>query len=312
MKVVRTQDLLDNFNLTLVAGEDGIHREISSNDIHRPGFEMTGFFEYYPKERIQIIGKTEMNYFLKLSPEEQQDRAERLCTDITPGLIITNWMDIPDILLEAAIEAGVPVIKSPRTTNRVIVRITNYLGSQYAPTTAVHGVLVDIYGVGILIMGQSGVGKSETALELVKRGHRLVADDSVEIRQEDYDTLIGNSPPLIEHLLEIRGLGILNVMTLFGAGAVKSFKRISYIVHLELWNEKKQYERLGIEEETMKIMDVTIPKATIPVRPGRNLAVIIEVAAMNFRLKQMGVNAAEEFSDQLATMIQQSDKDINI
>lgn len=307
MKVVRTEDLLENFNLTLVAGEDGIHREIASNDIHRPGFEMTGFFEYYPRERIQIIGRTEMNYFLNLSPEDQEDRADRLCTDITPGLVITNWMDIPEVLMQKANSAGVPILKSPRTTNRVIVRITNYLGSQYAPTTAVHGVLVDIYGVGVLIMGQSGVGKSETALELVKRGHRLVADDSVEIKQEDYDTLIGNSPPLIEHLLEIRGLGILNVMTLFGAGAVKSYKRISYIVQLELWDDKKQYERLGIEEDSMKIMDVTIPKATVPVRPGRNLAVIIEVAAMNFRLRRMGLNAAEKFSDQLSTMIQDND-----
>jgi len=308
MRVVRTQDLLDNFNLTVVAGADGIHREITSNDISRPGFEMTGFFEYYPKERIQIIGKTEMNYFLNLTAEEQQDRAERLCTDITPGIVVSNWMDIPDILLEAANEAGVPILKSPRTTSRVIVRITNYLGSKFAPTTAVHGVLVDIYGVGVLIMGQSGVGKSETALELVKRGHRLVADDSVEIRQEDYDTLIGNSPPLIEHLLEIRGLGILNIMTLFGAGAVKNFKRISYVVQLELWDDEKQYERLGIEEETMKIMDVKVPKAIIPVRPGRNLAVIIEVAAMNFRLKRMGVNAAEDFSEQLTTMIQQNNE----
>ncbi len=304
MPVVRTKDLLDNFNLTLVAGASGIHREILSNDISRPGFEMTGFFEYYPKERIQIIGKTEMNYFKRLSPEEQRDRARRLCTDVTPGIIVTNWLDIPDVLIEAANEAGVPLMKSPRTTNRVIVRITNFLGSKYAPTTAVHGVLVDIYGVGVLIMGKSGVGKSETALELVKRGHRLVADDSVEIRQEDYDTLIGNAPPLIEHLLEIRGLGILNVMTLFGAVAVIRDKRISYVIQLEAWDENKQYERLGIEEETMTIMDVTLPKATIPVKPGRNLAVIIEVAAMNFRLKRMGVNAAEHFSEQLTTMIQ--------
>src|SRR5699024_4064529 len=175
------------------------------------------------------------------------------------------------------------ILKSPRTTNRVVVRITNYLGSKFAPTTAVHGVLVDIYGVGVLIMGKSGVCKSETALELVKRGHRLVADDSVENRQEDYDTLIGNAPPLIEHLLEIRGLGILDVMTLFGAGAVIRNKRISYVIQLELWDDKKQNERLGLEVDTMTIMDVTIPKATIPVRPGRNLAVIIEVAAMNLR-----------------------------
>ncbi|HLS67629.1 MAG TPA: HPr(Ser) kinase/phosphatase [Pseudogracilibacillus sp.] len=303
MRVVRTKDLLDNFDLTIVAGADGIHREISSNDISRPAFEMTGFFEYYPKERIQIIGQTEMNYFKNLSTLEKRDRAKRLCTDVTPGIIVSNWMDVPDVLLDAANDAGVPILKSARPTSRVIVRITNYLESRFAPTTAVHGVLVDIYGVGVLILGQSGVGKSETALELVKRGHRLVADDSVEIRQEDYDTLIGSAPPLIEHLLEIRGLGILNIMTLFGAGAVKKFKRISYVVQLELWDDKKQYERLGIEEEMMKIMDVEIPKATIPVRPGRNLAVIIEVAAMNFRLKRMGVNAAADFSDQLATII---------
>jgi HPr kinase/phosphorylase len=308
MRVVRTKDLLNNFNLTLVAGNDGIHREIISDDISRPGFEMTGFFDYYSKERIQIIGKTEMNYYLNLSGAEQRDRAERLCTDITPGIVVTNGMDIPDALIQAANDAGVPILQSPRTTNRVIVRITNYLGATFAPTTAVHGVLVDIYGVGVLIMGQSGVGKSETALELVKRGHRLVADDSVEIRQEDYDTLIGSSPPLIEHLLEIRGLGILNIMTLFGAGAVLDSKRIAYIVQIELWDDHKQYERLGIDEETMKIMDVHLPKATIPVRPGRNLAVIIEVAAMNFRLKEMGVNAAAEFSEQLATMIKNNDQ----
>lgn len=304
MKVIRTKDLLEIFNLTLVGGEDGIHRELTSSDISRPGIEMTGYFEYYKEERIQIIGKTEMAYFMSLSEEEQLDRAKRMCTDVTPGIIITNSMDVPAVILEEGNKAAVPIITSPRKTTRVIVRITNYLGSKFAPLTAVHGVLVDIYGVGVLIMGQSGVGKSEAALELVKRGHRLVADDSVEIRQEDYDTLIGSSPPLIEHLLEIRGLGILNVMTLFGAGAVKNYKRISYIVQLEIWDDKKQYERLGIEEQTMKIMDVDVIKSTVPVRPGRNLAVIIEVAAMNFRLKRMGVNAAADFSDKLTTIIE--------
>lgn len=186
-------------------------------------------------------------------------------------------------------------------------RLTNYLESKFAPFTAVHGVLIDIYGVGVLIIGQSGVGKSETALELVKRGHRLVADDNVEIRQEDYESLIGNAPALIEHLLEIWGLGIINVMTLFGASSIRSQKRISMVIQLENWDNKKQYDRLGLDEDTMKIMDVHLPKATIPVRPGRNLAVIIEVAAMNFRLKRMGVNTAEEFSDRLTKMIEQGD-----
>lgn len=305
MSTVRTKDLLENFNLTLVAGKDGIHREIFTSDLFRPGMELTGYFKYYPKERLQLIGETEMNYFLDLTEEEQRDRMRRLCTDVTPGIVISRGMEIPEVIIEAADESGVPVLHSPRKTTRVISRITNFLETKFAPTTAVHGVLVDINGVGVLITGQSGVGKSETALELVKRGHRLVADDNVEIRQEDYDTLIGNPPALIEHLLEIRGVGIINIMTLFGAGAVRSQKKISYIVNLEIWEDKKQYDRLGLDEEKMKIMDVELPKITIPVRPGRNLAVIIEVAAMNFRLKKMGHNAAEEFSDRLTTMIQE-------
>src|SRR5699024_157510 len=304
MGKVRTQDLLDNFNLKLVAGKDGVHREIITSDLHRPGMEMTGYFKFYPRERLQLIGRTEMASFLALSAEEKKDRAERLCTDITPGIVISRGMEIPDELLDAANRSGVPILRSPRKTTRVISRLTNYLEMKFAPFTAVHGVLVDVYGVGVLIIGESGVGKSETALELVKRGHRLVADDSVEIRQEDYDTLIGNAPNFIKHLLEIRGLGIINVMTLFGAGAVRNYKKISLIINLELWDETKQYDRLGLEDETMQIMDVKLPKATIPVRPGRNLAIIIEVAAMNFRLKRMGVNAAEDLSERLATMIE--------
>jgi HPr kinase/phosphorylase len=164
-----------------------------------------------------------------------------------------------------------------------------------------------VYGIGVLITGKSGVGKSETALELVKRGHRLVADDCVEIRQEDQDTLVGTSPDLIEHLLEIRGLGIINVMTLFGAGAVRSNKRITLVMNLEIWDAKKQYDRLGLDEETMRIIDTDVPKLTIPVRPGRNLAVIIEVAAMNFRLKRMGVNAAQQFTERLSDVIEDGD-----
>lgn len=307
VKTVRTEELLENFNLKLVAGEEGIHREIITSDISRPGLEMTGFFDYYPRERLQLIGKTELAYFLGLSGAERKHRADNLCTDVTPGIIISRGMDVPEEFIEASKQSGVPIIQSPRTTTRVLSRLTNYLETKFAPFTAVHGVLIDIYGVGVLIIGQSGVGKSETALELVKRGHRLVADDNVEIRQEDYDTLIGNAPPLIEHLLEIRGLGIVNVMTLFGASSIRSEKKISMVVNLELWDEKKQYDRLGLDEDTMKIMDVHLPKATIPVRPGRNLAVIIEVAAMNFRLKRMGVNTAEEFSDRLTKMIEQGD-----
>ncbi|MDF2037578.1 HPr(Ser) kinase/phosphatase [Cytobacillus oceanisediminis] len=309
MVKVRTKDIIEKFGLELIAGEEGINRPITTSDISRPGLEMAGYFDYYPAERIQLIGKTELSFVEKLNNSEREIRLERLCTDITPGIIVTRGLDIPDELIEAAERESVPLLRSKQKTTRFSSLLTNFLESKLAPTTAVHGVLVDIYGVGVLITGKSGVGKSETALELVKRGHRLVADDCVEIRQEDEDYLVGNSPELIEHLLEIRGLGIINVMTLFGAGAVRSYKKISVVMNLELWDPKKQYDRLGLDEEKMKIIDTEVTKLTIPVRPGRNLAVIIEVAAMNFRLKRMGMNAAEQFTSRLSDVIEDGDHD---
>lgn len=309
MPKVRTKDIIKKFDMELVSGEEGINRPITTTDISRPGLEIAGYFEYYPAERLQLLGKTELTFFEKLDPRDRASRMEKLCTDITPGIIVTRDMEVPVELIEAAERESVPVMRSKQKTTRLSSHLTNYLESKLAPTTAVHGVLVDIYGIGVLITGKSGVGKSETALELVKRGHRLVADDCVEIRQEDIGTLIGNSPELIEHLLEIRGLGIINVMTLFGAGAVRSHKRITLIINLEIWDQKKSYDRLGLDEETMKIIDTDVTKLTVPVRPGRNLAVIIEVAAMNFRLKRMGVNAAEQFTNRLSDVIEEGDHD---
>ncbi|WP_423408183.1 HPr(Ser) kinase/phosphatase [Heyndrickxia sp. MSNUG] len=311
MSKVRTKDIIKKFDMELVSGEEGINRPITTTDISRPGLEIAGYFEYYPAERLQLLGKTELSFFEKLDPRDKAFRMEKLCTDITPGIIVTRDMEVPPELIEAAERESVPVMRTKQKTTRFSSHLTNYLESKLAPTTAVHGVLVDIYGIGVLITGKSGVGKSETALELVKRGHRLVADDCVEIRQEDIGTLVGNSPELIEHLLEIRGLGILNVMTLFGAGAVRSHKRITLIINLEIWDQKKSYDRLGLDEETMKIIDTDVTKLTIPVRPGRNLAVIIEVAAMNFRLKRMGVNAAEQFTNRLSDVIEDGDHDEN-
>ncbi|AFI30081.1 serine kinase [Bacillus sp. A053] len=309
MAKVRTKDVMEQFNLELISGEEGINRPITMSDLSRPGIEIAGYFTYYPRERVQLLGKTELSFFEQLPEEDKKQRMESLCTDVTPAIILSRDMPIPQELIDASEKNGVPVLRSPLKTTRLSSRLTNFLESRLAPTTAIHGVLVDIYGVGVLITGKSGVGKSETALELVKRGHRLVADDCVEIRQEDQDTLVGNAPELIEHLLEIRGLGIINVMTLFGAGAVRSNKRITIVMNLELWEQGKQYDRLGLEEETMKIIDTEITKLTIPVRPGRNLAVIIEVAAMNFRLKRMGLNAAEQFTNKLADVIEDGEQE---
>ncbi|WP_102273837.1 HPr(Ser) kinase/phosphatase [Cytobacillus massiliigabonensis] len=307
MAKVCTKDIIEKFELELISGEEGINRPIVTSDLSRPGIELAGYFNFYPAERIQLIGKTELTFTERLNDMDRQDRFERLCTDITPAIIISRDMEVPNDLVEASERESVPLLRTKQKTTRFSSLLTNYLESKLAPTTAVHGVLVDVYGIGVLITGKSGVGKSETALELVKRGHRLVADDCVEIRQEDENTLVGTSPELIEHLLEIRGLGIINVMTLFGAGAVRSYKRISVVMDLELWDQNKQYDRLGLDEEKMRIIDMDLPKLTIPVRPGRNLAVIIEVAAMNFRLKRMGVNAAEQFSNRLADVIEDSE-----
>ncbi|MDZ5671294.1 MULTISPECIES: HPr(Ser) kinase/phosphatase [Bacillus] len=309
MAKVRTKDVMEQFNLELISGEEGVNRPITMSDLSRPGIEIAGYFTYYPRERVQLLGKTELSFFEQLPEEDKKQRMDSLCTDVTPAIILSRDMPIPQELIDASEKNGVPVLRSPLKTTRLSSRLTNFLESRLAPTTAIHGVLVDIYGVGVLITGKSGVGKSETALELVKRGHRLVADDCVEIRQEDQDTLVGNAPELIEHLLEIRGLGIINVMTLFGAGAVRSNKRITIVMNLELWEQGKQYDRLGLEEETMKIIDTEITKLTIPVRPGRNLAVIIEVAAMNFRLKRMGLNAAEQFTNKLADVIEDGEQE---
>jgi HPr kinase/phosphorylase len=306
---VRTKDIIEKFKLELISGEEGIDRPISTSDISRPGIEMAGYFTYYPAERIQLLGKTELSFFKQLDDEQKKVRMEKMCTDITPAIIVSREMDVPKELIEASERESVPVLRSSFKTTRLSSHLTNFLESRLAPTTALHGVLVDIYGIGVLIMGKSGVGKSETALELVKRGHRLVADDCVEIRQEDQDTLVGNAPGLIEHLLEIRGLGIINVMTLFGAGAVRSYKRISLVIQLETWDQQKHYDRLGLEEDKMKIIDTDVTKITLPVRPGRNLAVIIEVAAMNFRLKRMGINAAEQFSARLTDVIEEGDRE---
>ncbi|EZH66429.1 MULTISPECIES: HPr(Ser) kinase/phosphatase [Geomicrobium] len=309
MSKVTAKSLIDRFSMELLGGEDGIYRPITTSDISRPGMEMAGFFTYYPRRRLQLLGRTELTFLERLTDQQRTERMQKLCTPNTPGVIISRGLEAPPELMEAAEASGVPIMRADMTTTRLISMITNFLEAQLADTTAVHGVLVDIYGIGVLITGASGVGKSETALDLVRRGHRLVADDSVEISQQHADTLMGQAPELIRHLLEIRGLGIIDVMTLFGAGAVRPFKRITLNVHLELWDEKKAYDRLGIDEEKLQILESEIPKYTIPVRPGRNLAVIVEVAAMNFRLKRMGINAAQEFSNKLMDVIEDYDKE---
>lgn len=312
MSYVTAREVQEKFFLELAAGIKGIERQIHTSDISRPGLEMAGYFNYYLKDRVQLLGKTELSFFAGLTEQERQDRMKRLCSPNTPAIFVAHEMEAPVELISSAEEEGIPVFTTDIPTTRFSGMLTNYLSGRLAPMTAMHGVLVDVYGIGILITGKSGVGKSEIALELVKRGHRLVADDLVEIRQVAKNVLIGNAPKLLEHMLEIRGVGIVDMMTLFGASAVKSDKRILIVVDLEVWDEHKVYDRLGIDDEKIKIMDSELTKLTVPVRPGRNLSVIIEVAAMDYRMKRLGVNAAEEFTKKLDAAIGQNSQVHNV
>ncbi|EGK10615.1 HPr(Ser) kinase/phosphatase [Kroppenstedtia eburnea] len=298
-KSVTVKELAAQFDLEIPGGKAGLDRELITSDLYRPGLELAGFFTYYPAERLQMLGRTELTFIRGLSEAVRRQRLQFLCTDRTPCFCITRGEEIPPELVAAAEAKKIPVLRTSISTTRFGSKVTSYLEKRLAPTTTMHGVLVDIYGVGVLITGSSGIGKSETALELVKRGHRLVADDAVEIRQAEENDLVGHAPELIRYLLEIRGLGIINVMTLFGAGAVRDYKKISMVIRLEAWQENRQYDRLGLDEDRMRIMDTEIPLLTVPVRPGRNLAVIVEVAAMNFRLKRMGYHAARHFAETL-------------
>ncbi|GGA49691.1 HPr(Ser) kinase/phosphatase [Paenibacillus physcomitrellae] len=311
-KKVKVSELVNQFGLEVISGEQGLKRTITVDDLYRPGLELAGYFEYHPLERVQILGRTELHFIGMLPADERKERIERLCQgEETPCIIVTRGLEVPEELIQASTEKQLPVLRSTMATTILSSRITGFLERKLAPTATIHGVLVDVYGVGMLITGSSGIGKSETALELVKRGHRLIADDAVEIRQTSDNQLHGTAPELIRHLLEIRGVGIINVMTLFGAGAIRNNKRITLVVRLEAWQQEKQYDRLGLDEETTRIIDTDVPLVTIPVRPGRNLAVIIEVAAMNYRLKRMGYNAALQFTAKLTETIAEDIDDLD-
>ncbi|WCK54143.1 HPr(Ser) kinase/phosphatase [Aneurinibacillus sp. Ricciae_BoGa-3] len=310
MRKTYVRDIVQHFHWKVISGQDGLMREVTVSDISRPGLEMAGYFNFYPSQRVQLLGRSELSFYYTLPKEERMKRMEALLGEDTPCICVAHGSEVPEELIQYSNEKQVPVLMTTLATTKLSSKLTTYLEGRLAPTTTIHGVLVDVYGVGVLIVGQSSIGKSETALELVKRGHRLVADDAVEIRRTQENQLVGSAPELIQHLLEIRGLGIINVMTLFGAGAVRTYKSVSLVISLEIWDPQKMYDRLGLDEEKMEILDAHVPQITIPVRPGRNLAVIVEVAAMNFRLKRMGYNAAVHFSKKLTDTIEEAVEDM--
>ncbi|AZP04602.1 HPr(Ser) kinase/phosphatase [Jeotgalibaca ciconiae] len=306
---VTIQELVKTSSYKILVGEEFLNKKITSTEIYRPGVELTGYFAFYPSWRIQLMGQTELSFIERMTPEERLVIMRRLCQKETPCFIISRNMTPPIELIKACQEAGIPILQAQSKTTRVSSNVTNLLESRLAERISMHGVLVDVFGMGVMITGDSGVGKSETALELIQKGHRLVADDRIDLYQHDEDTLMGESPPILRHLIEIRGIGIMDVMTLFGAGAVKQSNEVNLIVNLALWTKEKKFERLGSTEEVVNILDVQIPKITVPVKTGRNLAIIVEMAAMNFRAKTMGYNAAETFERNLDLLIKENSKE---
>ncbi|WP_341779507.1 HPr(Ser) kinase/phosphatase [Levilactobacillus sp. HBUAS70063] len=303
---VTVADLVKANRLDVYSGEDHLDRLITTSDISRPGLELTGYFNYYPAKRIQLLGITETSFAKGMTHEKILDVMRKMCQPETPAFVVSTQLDPPEELKQSAEEAEIPILGTKLTTSRVLSNMTNFLEGKLAERQSVHGVLVDIYGVGVMITGDSGVGKSETALELVKRGHRLIADDRVEVYQQDEQTLVGAAPAILSHLLEIRGIGIIDVMNLFGAGAVRSETDIDLIVHLQAWKDDNHFDRLGNNSESQKFFDVVVPKITIPVRTGRNLAIIVEAAAMNFRARSMGYDATKVFDENLNRLIKQN------
>jgi HPr kinase/phosphorylase len=297
---VSLREVVNEFQLEDVSDSNKIDDIlITTSDINRPGFQVAGYLEYFGTDRIQTMGKGETAYLAELTSEERYSRLDDFFRCGFPCMVVARGLEIFPEMLEVSKKYDIPVLRTEDVTSRFLSGLIKYLNVQLAPRTTKHGVFVEVYGEGILILGESGVGKSETALELVKRGHRLVADDLVEIRKVSDKTLVGTAPDIIRHFIEIRGIGILDVKNLYGVGSVKMTENINLVLSLEFWDNKKNYDRLGLVDEYTEILGIMIPSLNIPVRPGRNLAIIAEVAAMNNRQKKMGYNAAKFFNERI-------------
>lgn len=285
--------------------------QISTTEVNRPGLHMAGYFEFFDEKRIQIIGKSEESFLLRFTPEKAEKRLKEFFSHKPVAVVICRNMQVDEMYAKIAAEYGVPLLRTAETTSDFTSALIAFLNLNLAPRVTRHGVLVEVYGEGILLLGESGVGKSETAIELIKRGHRLIADDAVEIRRVSNKSLVGTAPDNIRHFIELRGIGIINASRIFGAGAVKLTEKIDLIINLEIWDVNKVYDRMGLDNQTTEILGLDIPSLTIPVKPGRNLAVIIEVAAMNSRQKKLGYNAAQDLLKRLGMTDEPEDVSTN-
>ena len=294
--------------LSLVAGRKGLQKKITHSQVQKMGLALTGFTRFINPDRLQIIGNTEMTYFRSLSLEQQEEVIRQICSLDISCLVITRNLEIPELLLHEADKRGIPLFRTHLRSFDFIERITKFLEEKLAPTSSIHGVLIDVFGVGVLILGKSGIGKSECALDLILRGHRLVADDMVHIQKQSLSSLIGSGFDVIQHHMEIRGLGIINIRSLFGVEAIREQKKIELVVELMEWDTKQEYDRLGFESEKYVILDVELPLLRIPVTPARNLTTIIEVAARNHLLKVMGYDSASEFEKKLLHKMEEKEE----
>ena len=305
---VKVKDLLKISRLSQEYGDNVLlEKEIKTSDISRPGLELTGYFDFYTPERIQLIGMKEWSYLMKMSSHNRHQVLLKMFQPETPVIIIARNLEIPEEMISAADEKQIAILRSKTSTSRLSGKISSYLDSRLAERTSVHGVLMDIYGMGVLIQGDSGIGKSETGLELVKRGHRLVADDRVDIYAKDEMTLWGEPAEILRHLLEIRGVGIIDVMSLYGAIAVKDSSQVQIAVYLENFDVHKTFDRLGNDTEELEVAGVRIPRIRIPVKTGRNISVVIEAAAMKYRAKEMGYDATKIFEERLTDLIRRNE-----
>ena len=292
--------LVEEFKLEVAyASADYESIRLTVEDVARPGLQLTGYFEHFEPMRLQILGNVEFSFIQKKTPQERASIFDKFFSYKPPALLIARNFPVDKQVLEMAKKHSITLLRSPETTAALASSIITFLRSELAPRITRHGVLVEVYGEGLLLIGDSGVGKSETALELLKRGHRLIADDAVEIRKVSESSLIGTAPELIRNYIELRGIGIVNVAKLFGMGAVRTENEINLVVNIVPWNTQEVYDRLGLDDQYMDILGVKVPMNTIPVTAGRNLAVILEVAAMNNRQRKLGYNAAQEFTDQV-------------
>jgi len=303
---VSLQTIAEGFNLRLLTENVNIEDKVLTvSELNRPALQFAGFFDYFDSERLQIVGIVEFTYLERLDPESRRTNIRKTFEKKIPGLIMCRNLPLLPEMEEFAKEFDVPVFQSHENTTELSGELSSWLRTQMAPRTQIHGVFLDVYGIGVLIIGDSGVGKSETALEMIKRGHRFVADDAVEIRRVSHQTLVGSCPKKIQYFLELRGIGIIDVQRMYGVESVRATQAVELIIKLEMWDDQKQYDRIGLTYDEMEILGNKVTCHSVPIRPGRNLAIICEAAALNFRQRGMGYNAASVLTERIMQGLQE-------